>query len=100
MPRFHLESDRSERRSPGPGWDILTHGRHDAVRDRIAARFLKMPDFTCGFCGSAIPFPTADIRRVEVEYTYSSKPRLRADVAALGGEYEVVASYPDLQTER
>lgn len=100
MPRFHLESDRSEPRPPGPGWEALIRGSHDAVRDRIAARFLKMSDFTCGFCGSVILFPSGDICRVETEYTYSSRPRLRADVAALGGEHEVVAIVEVILTSR
>lgn len=100
MPRFHLESDNSEPRSPGPGWDRIIHGWHDDVRDRIATRFLKLPAFTCGFCGSLISFPTADISRVASEYTYSSQPRLRADVAALGDEDEVAAIVEVILTSR
>ena len=100
MPQFHLESDKSEPGPPGRGWDTLIHGRHDAVRDRIAARILKLPDFTCGFCGSLISFPTGYICRVETEYTYSSQPRLRADVAALGREDEVAAIVEVILTSR
>ena len=66
-------------------------GSHDAVRDRIAAKFLDLPDFTCGFCGSVISFPTGYVCSVETEYTYSSQPRLRADIAALGGVGEIAA---------
>ena len=100
MPKFHLESDKSESRPPRPGWNSLMHGSHDDVRDRIAAEFLKLPDFTCGFCGSVLSFPTGDIRRVESEYTYSSKPRLRADIAALGDEDEVAAIVEIILTSR
>ena len=90
MSRFYL-ADEIEPKPPGPGWDAYMRGTHDGVRDRIAAKFLLLPDFTCGFCGTLISFPTEDISSVETEYTYSSQPRLRADVAALAAMDEVAA---------
>ncbi len=90
MPRFYLP-DKIEPKPPGPGWDAYMRGTHDGVRDRIAAKFRALPDFTCGFCGTLTSFPTEDISGVATEYTYSSQPRLRADVAALGKVDEVSA---------
>lgn len=90
MHRFYLP-DKIEPKPPGPGWDPYMRGTHDGVRDRIAAKFLVLPDFTCGFCGTIVSFPTEDISSVETEYTYSSQPRLRADVAAPGKVVGVAA---------
>ena len=90
MPQFYLP-DKIEPKPPGPGWGAYMRGTHDDARDRIAAKFLVLPDFTCGFCGKLISFPIGNISRVETEYTYSSRPRLRADVAALTAMGEVAA---------
>ena len=66
-------------------------GSHNDARDRIAAKFLALPDFTCGFCGTSVAFPGEAVAAAETEYTYSRAPRLRADVAALTAAGEVAA---------
>ena len=82
---------RSEPKAPGPQWETYIHGSHNDTRDRIAAEFHSLPDFTCGFCEIRVAFPTACPFVVETEYTYSAQPRLRADVAALSRSRDVIA---------
>ena len=97
MPQFYLP-DKIEPKPPGSGWAAYMRGAHDDTRDRIAAKFLVLPDFICGFCGTLVSFPAGNISRVATEYTYSSRPRLRADVAALTTMGEVAAVVEVIRT--
>ena len=76
MPQFYLPPDKNEPTPPGPGWDAHMRGSHNDARDRIAAKFLALPDFTCGFCGTSVAFPGEAVAAAETEYTYSRAPRL------------------------
>ena len=82
---------RSEPKAPDPRWDTYLHGSHNDTRDRIATEFHSLPDFTCGFCETRVTFLIEYSFVVETEYTYSTVPRLRADVVALNMCGDVMA---------
>ena len=57
---------------------------HNAMRDKLAARYDKLPPLICNFCGTANEFPKADFVRVEhTVHTRGTDRNYRADVAAL-----------------
>ena len=86
-PRIGSEAQTSRARDGA----TYIFGSHNDTRDRIAAEFHALPDFTCGFCGTRVTFPTESSLFVETEYTYSVEPRLRADVVALNRDRDVIA---------
>ena len=61
---------------------------HNAVRDRIAQEYFRLPLLNCRFCKYETPLPTEGVSQVVTEHEHG---QFRADVAALNRQGKVVA---------